>query len=299
MDLSDGLADALRQVAARQRVGVRVDAEATADRSRARGNGGRRAATIPSSAAVAGRRRLRAVVRGAPSAAVGGCGTSAARRRSAADKDRRVHERSGSSCWTRDGEEDAAYPRGFEHFGVSRIRMQIAESFIWRSARDVVVAMVFVFLYETTTRLPLRGQPGDDYRSHRLAPGRRALAFSATAYCKGETTASGVGVRTGIAAADPGDPAGRQRGAGRDANSRYSGIWTVMDTGPAVRGRRSTSICGAARRRWSSGGDKVRLTVLRLGWNPENSIPGMVDRSSGSARPTPRRPMLCPRQTVR
>ena len=29
------------------------------------------------------------------------------------------------------------------------------------------------------------------------------LRFTATAYCKGETTASGVGVRTGIAAADP------------------------------------------------------------------------------------------------
>ena len=34
-----------------------------------------------------------------------------------------------------------------------------------------------------------------------LVPGSQ---FSATAYCKGTTTASGVGVTTGIAAADPG-----------------------------------------------------------------------------------------------
>src|SRR5690349_9483695 len=33
-------------------------------------------------------------------------------------------------------------------------------------------------------------------------PGAR-LRFSATAYCKGTTTASGVRVRTGVAAADP------------------------------------------------------------------------------------------------
>ena len=34
------------------------------------------------------------------------------------------------------------------------------------------------------------------------SPGARLL-FSATAYCKGTTTASGVNVRSGIAAADP------------------------------------------------------------------------------------------------
>ena len=37
------------------------------------------------------------------------------------------------------------------------------------------------------------------------------LRFTATAYCKGTTTASGVNVRTGIAAADPG-PAPRRLG---------------------------------------------------------------------------------------
>ena len=37
----------------------------------------------------------------------------------------------------------------------------------------------------------------------RMQPGAQ-LHFTATAYCKGETTASGVTVRTGVAAADPG-----------------------------------------------------------------------------------------------
>ena len=38
------------------------------------------------------------------------------------------------------------------------------------------------------------------------------LVFTATAYCKGTTTASGVAVRRGIAAADPQGPAGGIRG---------------------------------------------------------------------------------------
>ncbi|HEX6163730.1 MAG TPA: 3D domain-containing protein [Vicinamibacterales bacterium] len=103
------------------------------------------------------------------------------------------------------------------------------------------------------------------------------LQFSATAYCKGETTASGVGVRTGIAAADPAIlPVGSVVRL-ETPNPRYSGVWTVMDTGPAVRGRSVDLYLWSCKEALQFGRRKVRLTVLRLGWSPENSIPGVVD----------------------
>ena len=57
------------------------------------------------------------------------------------------------------------------------------------------------------------------------------MRFSATVYCKGTTTASGVEVRSGIAAADP----------------------ALLPVGSVV-------------------------TVVRLGWDPRASTPGLVDR---------------------
>src|ERR1700737_558513 len=67
-------------------------------------------------------------------------------------------------------------------------------------------------------------------------PGSR-LAFSATAYCKGLVTASGVAVQSGVAAADP---ELLPVGSVLEIDSlppKYNGIYTVMDTGPAVQGR--------------------------------------------------------------
>ena len=107
-------------------------------------------------------------------------------------------------------------------------------------------------------------------------PGGR-LPFSATAYCKGTTTASGVRVRTGVAAADPQLlPVGSvvQVAVG---DSKYSGVYTVMDTGPAVQGRELDLYIWSCHEALSFGRRPVQVTVLRLGWNPENSIPGMVD----------------------
>ena len=68
-------------------------------------------------------------------------------------------------------------------------------------------------------------------------PAGSRLQFSATAYCKGTTTASGVGVRTGIAAADPTLlPVGSVVNVAT-GDERYNGVYTVMDTGPEVQGR--------------------------------------------------------------
>ena len=91
------------------------------------------------------------------------------------------------------------------------------------------------------------------------------LQFTATAYCKGDTTASGVGVRTGVAAADPALlPVGTVVRVDMP-NPRYTGIWTVMDTGPAVQGRTVDLYLWSCKEALEFGRRPVRVTVLRLG----------------------------------
>lgn len=156
--------------------------------------------------------------------------------------------------------------------------MRIAESY-WRKAiATLSVATVFVLLYEIQTRDSKSEASVPQIVETTVLPQAGArLQFQATAYCKGETTASGVGVRTGIAAADPAIlPVGSVVRL-ETPNPRYSGVWTVMDTGPAVRGRSLDLYLWSCKEALQFGRRKVRLTVLRLGWSPENSIPGMVD----------------------
>lgn len=156
--------------------------------------------------------------------------------------------------------------------------MRIAESF-WRKAiATLSVVTVFVLLYEIETRDSKSEATVTSVMESTVLPQAGArLQFSATAYCKGETTASGVGVRTGIAAADPAIlPVGSVIRV-ETPNPRYSGVWTVMDTGPAVRGRSVDLYLWSCKEALAFGRRKIRLSVLRLGWSPENSIPGMVD----------------------
>ncbi len=175
--------------------------------------------------------------------------------------------------------------------------MRIAESY-WRKAlATLVVAVGFVFFYESTAR-DSRYAARDATLSETTGlpqPGARML-FTATAYCKGETTASGVVVRTGVAAADPGLlPVGTVVRVDMP-NPRYSGIWTVMDTGPAVQGRTVDLYLWSCKEAQEFGRRPVRLTVLRLGWNPQNSVPGLVDslfrkREKDASRPAPPPPV--------
>jgi 3D (Asp-Asp-Asp) domain-containing protein len=152
--------------------------------------------------------------------------------------------------------------------------MYLTRSF-WRKVVATLGAAVgFVFVYETTIRdsrqAMLAETPADPQ------PGVR-LHFTATAYCKGETTASGVAVRTGIAAADPQLlPVGTVVRLDTP-DSRYNGIWTIMDTGPAVQGRTVDLYVWSCHDALAFGRRPVQLTVLRLGWNPRNSEPGRID----------------------
>lgn len=178
--------------------------------------------------------------------------------------------------------------------------MRIAESYWKKAIATLSVATVFVFAYEIQTRDSRSEASVATVSEMTVLPQAGArLQFSATAYCKGETTASGVGVRTGIAAADPAIlPVGSVVRL-ETPNPRYSGVWTVMDTGPAVRGRSVDLYLWNCTEALQFGRRKVRLTVLRLGWSPENSIPGMVDtlfrkREADSKKPAPPPPSPLP-----
>jgi 3D (Asp-Asp-Asp) domain-containing protein len=139
----------------------------------------------------------------------------------------------------------------------------------------VVAVTGFVFLLETriidsTTLHSLIGDP---------APGAGSrLPFNATAYCKGEKTASGVGPRTGIAAADAGLlPVGTVLNIAA-GDARYNGVYTVMDTGPKVQGRILDLYMWSCHEALRFGRRQVDVTVLRLGWDPKASSPSLIDR---------------------
>ena len=155
--------------------------------------------------------------------------------------------------------------------------------FLSRSAGRKLVATAvgavsFAFLYEVTALDSKYAAKQDEQREETAAPapGRR-LRFSATAYCKG-TTASGVNVRTGIAAADPDLlPVGSVIQV-ETLPEKYAGIYTVMDTGPAVQGRQIDIYMWSCHEALKFGRKPVRLTVLRLGWNPRSTAPGFMNR---------------------
>jgi 3D (Asp-Asp-Asp) domain-containing protein len=150
---------------------------------------------------------------------------------------------------------------------------------LWRKLLATLVAVVgFVLLYEVTIidsqyaahQAALREQTAEP------APGARLL-FTATAYCKGDVTASGVAPRTGIAAADPDLlPVGSVIQIA-SVGEPYAGIYTIMDTGPMVKGREIDLYVWSCYEALRFGRQQVHVTVLRLGWNPRATTPGLLD----------------------
>ena len=142
--------------------------------------------------------------------------------------------------------------------------MIIARS-LWRKAiATAFAAAAFVSLYEVTMidskyaarQAVLRETTAEP------SPGAR-LAFSATAYCKGATTTSGVAAQTGVAAADP-----QLLPVGSVieiywTEPRYNCIYTIMDTGPSVQGRQV---------------DIYVERSKRYSWPPSDSTPGAPPR---------------------
>lgn len=95
------------------------------------------------------------------------------------------------------------------------------------------------------------------------------LRVKATAYCQGGTTKSGTTARTGIVAADPTVlPVGTVL---QIIDGPSSGIYTVMDTGAAVKGKRIDIFIPNCARAERFGAQSVRVHVLRHGWDPKNT----------------------------
>jgi 3D (Asp-Asp-Asp) domain-containing protein len=155
----------------------------------------------------------------------------------------------------------------------------ILARYTWVKVMVLLAAVVgFVFLYESQMR-DSRNAAWETMTNPDGSPmpGAR-LPFAATAYCKGHTTASGVGVRTGIAAADPTLlPVGTVLNIAV-GDDRYNGIYTVMDTGPKVQGRILDLYLWSCHEALKFGRRDVQVTVLRLGWDPRASAPSLIDR---------------------
>ena len=142
----------------------------------------------------------------------------------------------------------------------------------------LVIAVVgFLFMYEAEMFDSRSAFWQSLAQSGPPRPGSQ-LPFAATAYCKGRTTASGVVARTGVAAADPTLlPVGSVVNIAA-GDARYSGVYTVMDTGPRVQGRVLDLYMWSCHEALKFGRKEVQVTVLRLGWDPTASSPGLIDR---------------------
>jgi 3D (Asp-Asp-Asp) domain-containing protein len=175
--------------------------------------------------------------------------------------------------------------------------MIISDRFWRRTIVTAVAACGFVSMYEVTAL--------DSKYVARLAtlhetlalpiPGSR-LAFSATAYCKGLVTTSGVAAQTGVVAADP---ELLPVGSVIEVDSlpqKYNGIYTVMDTGPAVQGREIDVYMWSCNEALQFGRRPVHLNVLRLGWSPRATTPSLLERmfSKPQPLPLPSRPLPWP-----
>jgi 3D (Asp-Asp-Asp) domain-containing protein len=114
----------------------------------------------------------------------------------------------------------------------------------------------------------------DPAQTERLAgsvsPRLIARTFTASAYSIRGRTATGVPVRQGIIAADP-----RVLPLGsivRLHAGKYSGLYTVMDTGGAIRGQRIDIFFPSRAEALRFGRKKVKVEVLRHGWDPSDDI---------------------------
>src|SRR5215203_8069 len=148
-----------------------------------------------------------------------------------------------------------------------------------RKVLATLVAVVgFGYLFEASILDSWTVSRSLDFREPAQPEAGSRLKFTATAYCKGTTTASGVNVRHGIAAADPDLlPVGSVIRVDR-LEDRYNGIYTVMDTGPAVQGRHVDIYLWSCYEALELGRRPIALTVLRLGWSPQASAPSLIDR---------------------
>lgn len=93
------------------------------------------------------------------------------------------------------------------------------------------------------------------------------MRVTATAYCDHGTTQSGTRTRVGIVAGDPKVlPVGTVL---RILDGAHAGVYTVMDTGSAIKGRRIDIFIPDCARADEFGERTLRIRILRRGWNPK------------------------------
>jgi 3D (Asp-Asp-Asp) domain-containing protein len=137
-----------------------------------------------------------------------------------------------------------------------------------------LAAFGFFLFYEATVMDSRRTVLSQRVSAKAMAPAAGSrIDFVATAYCKGDITSAGTSVHAGIAAADPLFLPEGSVVQLEEVPERYRGIYTVMDTGPKVLGRHVDLYMWSCIEALSFGRRPIRLTVLRLGWNPKNSSP--------------------------
>jgi 3D (Asp-Asp-Asp) domain-containing protein len=159
--------------------------------------------------------------------------------------------------------------------------MLLARSVWSKGFVTAVAACLFVWFYEARTLDSTFSMLSNVFeRTDPTAapvPGSR-LAFSATAYCKGAVTSSGVAVQTGVLAADPTLlPVGTVIDLNLE-DEKYDGIYTVLDTGPQIHGRDVDVYMWSCNEALGFGRRPAHITVLRLGWNPLATTPGFLSR---------------------
>jgi len=148
--------------------------------------------------------------------------------------------------------------------------MRITRSLRRKVLATLMAGFAFLLLYEATVIDSRTVEPAPAESRLTPVPGAR-MVFEATAYCKGSTTKSGVPVRAGIAAADPSVlPLGSVIQVG-GVPDKYKGIYTVLDTGPEIKGREIDVYIWSCYEALAFGRRRVELTVLRLGWDQQQT----------------------------
>jgi 3D (Asp-Asp-Asp) domain-containing protein len=139
---------------------------------------------------------------------------------------------------------------------------------LWLKVLATLLGSAVILLIYQATVIDSRSATGTPMG---MPPHGARLPFVATAYCKGEVTASGVTPKAGVVAADPRLlPVGSvvQIDAVPD---RHDGIYTVLDTGPKVQGRHVDLYMWSCHEALAFGRRQVALTVLRHGWKPNGT----------------------------
>jgi 3D (Asp-Asp-Asp) domain-containing protein len=179
--------------------------------------------------------------------------------------------------------------------------MRLSESIAHKLVVTTVTAVGIILVYEATifdskyaTQQVINrerdleksgpAQPTDPPKDVTLAvtpAPANSMQFTASAYCQGTTTTSGVVPRAGVAAADE-----RLLPVGsvvqvRAIDRHYSGIYTVMDTGPLIQGPRIDLYMWSCNEALQFGRRRVQVVVLRLGWDPQTTYPNLVDMLFG------------------